>query len=109
MKLGDKLYLITREDLPWSQQAVQAVHAMREFIREHPEVDRQWYEVSNHLAFLAVRNEQELEQLIEKAKWKGVPVAFFREPDRQNELTAIALGPSGRNLCRRFPLALQAC
>jgi len=32
-----KLYLITREDLPPGQQAVQAAHALREFGEHHPD------------------------------------------------------------------------
>lgn len=103
--MAEKLFLVTREDLPWGQQAVQAAHAMREFVREHPEIDRRWYETSNTLALLVVRDERALERLIEQAQWKGVPFAGFREPDRQNELTAVALGPSGGRLCQRLSLA----
>ena len=52
-----KLHLVVRGDLPPGQQAVQAVHAMREFVREYPEVDRHWYEKSNTLALLTVPDE----------------------------------------------------
>jgi len=44
---------------------------------------------------------------MERAAARGVPVAAFFEPDRNNELTAIAMGPSARKLCARLPLALQ--
>lgn len=103
--MAEKLFLVTREDLSWDQQAVQAAHALREFVREHPEVDRCWYETSNTLVLLVVQDEWALERLVEQAQWKGVPFAGFREPDRQNELTAVALGPSGSRLCQRLPLA----
>jgi hypothetical protein len=52
-----KLHLVTRRDLSPGQQAVQAAHALREFIQHHPEVDRDWYERSNTLALLAVEDE----------------------------------------------------
>jgi hypothetical protein len=102
-----KLYLITREDLSPAQQAVQIVHAMREFVREHPEEDLRWYRGSNTLAFLAVADEESLNSLLEKAIMRRIPVSGFREPDRDDELTAIAIGPQGKGLCRRLPLALS--
>lgn len=102
-----KLYLVTREDLPDGQQAVQAVHAMREFTELHPREDREWYEKSKTLALLATKDEPTLRRLLERAQQRGLSVATFYEPDRNNELTAIAIGPRGKNLCRRLPLALD--
>lgn len=102
-----KLFLITRQDLHPGQQAVQAAHALREFSEHYPDEDRQWYQVSNTLAFLATPDESSLKSLLDKARRKGVPVAPFREPDRNDELTAIALGPTGKPLCRRLPKALS--
>jgi len=104
----DKLYLITHEELPPGQQAVQAAHAMRQFGHEHPEIDQRWFQDSNTLALLAARDTKALGKLRDKALRKGVAVAAFYEPDRDNELTAIALGPEGRKLTRRLPLALQS-
>jgi len=101
-----KLHLVTRSDLPAGPQAVQAVHALREFIREHPEEDRVWYEKSNTIAFLAVQDEASLQDLLARARIQGIPASGFKEPDRDNELTAVAIGPSGKRLCRRLPLAL---
>ncbi len=103
-----KLHLVTRQDLSPGQQAVQAAHALREFVREHPEVDQEWYQKSNTLAFLAVADEDELARLLSVAKFRCIPVAGFREPDRNDELTAIAIGPQGKGLCRRLPLALSS-
>lgn len=86
---------------------MQAAHALRQFVAEHPEIDRAWFTSSNTLAFLAVPDEQALGVLYEKALDREIPVAAFREPDRDNELTAIALGPSARKLVRAIPLALK--
>lgn len=99
-----KLYLITRQDLPPEHQAVQACHAMREWSQHHPVEDQDWYKRSNTLALLAVPDEGSLLHLLERAQLQGFPTAGFREPDRENELTAIALGPSARKLCRKLPL-----
>jgi peptidyl-tRNA hydrolase len=98
---------VTRADLSPGQQAVQAAHALRQFVAEHPEIDQEWFRTSNTLALLSVRNEQALGVLLGKAVDRGIPVAAFREPDRGDELTAIALGPEGKKLTKGLPLALN--
>ncbi len=102
-----KLFLITRRDLDPGQQAVQAAHALQEFNIQHPDLARDWHGKSNILAFLSVEDERALGVLLRKARDRIVPVSAFREPDRQNELTALALGYDGRRLVRNLPLALQ--
>lgn len=104
--MAAKLYLVTRSDLPPGQQAVQACHAMRAFVAEHPQLDQLWYTSSNHLAFLSVQDEAGLHDLINRAERRGVRFSLFREPDRDDELTAIALEPAARRLCQGLPLAL---
>ena len=103
-----KLYVIVRSDLEPSQQAVQACHAVVQFQADHPKETEVWYEKSNTLALLGLPNEVALGVIVEKAQRLGVPVACFREPDRNNELTAIALGPQGKRLTRNIPLALSS-
>lgn len=102
-----KLYLITREDLPPGAQAAQLVHAMRQWVEDYPEADRAWFENSNTIVLLAASNEAHLGVIVDQARCREYPVACFREPDRDNELTAIALGPDGKSLTRKLPLALQ--
>jgi peptidyl-tRNA hydrolase len=104
--VAEKLYVIVRADLPLGQQAVQACHALREFVQHHAETDRHWYETSNHLAILSVPNEVALNRLIWKAEMQGLKYSVFKEPDRDNETTAIALEPAARRICRNLPLAL---
>lgn len=101
-----KLFLIVRADLSPGQQAVQAAHALRQFVADHPRVDREWFEVSNTLALLSVPTETDLHALLKRARDRHIEVAPFREPDRDNELTAIALGPRGKKLTQSLPLAL---
>ncbi len=90
-------------------QSVQAQHGLAEFIFQHPEVAREWYKVSNYLGFLSVANEYELSKLIEKAIEQNITFSVFREPDIDNQITAIALEPSSKSkkLCSNLPLALK--
>lgn len=104
-----KLFLITRRDLDPRHQAVQAAHALQEYNIQHPDQTRLWYNQSNTLVFLSVEDEQALGVLLTKARDRLVPVSAFREPDRQNELTALALGNEGRRFVRNLPLALSPC
>lgn len=100
--------MITRRDLDPGYQAVQSMHALRQFTAEHPEVDREWFERSNYLGLLSVSDEIELKNLIERASLQGIRFSIFREPDIEDQITAIALepGPKSKKLCSRLPLAL---
>jgi peptidyl-tRNA hydrolase len=106
--VAEKLYLVVRSDLPAGQQAVQAAHVLREFVQDHEGIERHWYETSNHLAILSVPNEATLNRLIWKADMQGFKYSVFKEPDRGNETTAIALEPAARGLCKHLPLALSS-
>jgi peptidyl-tRNA hydrolase len=102
-----KLFVVTRSDLSEGQQSVQGMHAAIEFTQTHLEETRLWFKESNTLAFLVAENEERLGVLYRKAIDSGVPVVAFREPDRDNELTAIAIGPSGKKLTQGLKLAHQ--
>lgn len=104
--MAAKLFLVTRADLPAGQQAVQVAHAFREFTEQHEEVERAWYRSSNHLAVLSVADEPALFDLVTRAEQRGFKVSLFREPDRGDELTAIALEPAAKRLCQGLKLAL---
>ena len=107
--MAEKLFLITRADLPPGAQAVQAAHAFREIVERHPRIEGEWYKKSNTIALLAVRNEQELLALLRMARDREIPHALFREPDLSSQLTAIALAPceQARRICRSLKLALR--
>ena len=102
----NKLYLVVRSDLSQAQQAVQAAHALQEYNILHPERAREWHASSNTLAFLTVLNEEALAKLVERAGCRGVSFAAFTEPDLSDALTALAIGPDGKNITRDLPLAL---
>lgn len=102
-----KLYLVTREDLPPGQQAVQSAHALTEFLFRHKDESNSWYSTSNTLALLSVPTEDKLLKLAFTASRRGLRFSEFREPDRANELTAIAFEPRAKTLLRDLQLALR--
>lgn len=102
-----KLFLIVRGDLSHGARAAQLCHAMRSFVDEHPAVDREWFLKSNTLVLLEVPDEPTLAALAFEARTRRIPVSVFTEPDMGDQMTAIAVGPSGRKLVRRLPLAFQ--
>ena len=73
---------------------MQMSHAAIDFQHQHPEIAKDWNQNSNYLVFLTARDEQHLEELLQKADFKGLVTTSFREPDINNELTAIAIEPS---------------
>lgn len=104
-----KLHLVVRSDLPPGSQAVQALHAMTEFMVSHPETAKAWHRDSNTIAFLEVQDEESLVRLAARATRLAAPVSPFREPDLGGSLTALAVGPgpAGRKACSGLPLALR--
>lgn len=103
----DRLYLITRRDLPPGPQAVQSCHAMAAFAIEHREAFEAWFQGSNTLALVSVENERELESLLDTANSKGISASDVREPDLEDQLTALAFGPEGRKICRGLTPTLR--
>ena len=81
----DKLYVITRTDLSKSQQAVQAGHALAEYLLKNNTL---WG--NGTLVYLKVKNEKELKSLTKLLKYDRVPFTSFKEPDFNDQLTAIA-------------------
>lgn len=100
----EKLYVVGRADLPPGLRAAQIVHAARVFAENHAEEEQSWYDQSNNLVLLEVKDEQALLALAAAAA--HLHVAINREPDLDNQLTAIALGAGAKRLVRHLPLAL---
>ncbi len=92
--------MVSRRDLTIGTQALQSGHAAIDFQHQHPVEAKEWQRKSNYLAFLTVANEEELIKLISKAILSGVKHTVFREPDIQNQITAVAFEPS--DLARRL-------
>lgn len=107
VKHGDKLFVVVRSDLDPGPQAVQGMHAMRQFISEFPKVEQDWFEASNHIAFLKVDNEVALLKMIDRLTRKGMRVSMFREPDLDDSLTAFATDSASREFLLHLKLALS--
>lgn len=60
-----------------------------------------------YIIVLSVKNEKELQSLLDKATQQKIKTHIFREPDFFGELTAIAFSPSSKNkkLLSNLPLA----
>jgi peptidyl-tRNA hydrolase len=87
----------------------QAVHAAFHFLHDHPSVVRPWLLKSNYLVIVSVPNEDALLDLISEAARRGIERTAVREPDIDDEATAVALAPgdAARKLCANLPLALR--
>jgi peptidyl-tRNA hydrolase len=104
---AEKLYVVVRGDLVPGSQAVQAMHAARQFAEEHREREARWFAESNHIAFLSVSGERELFALRDEARLRGILSSKFEEPDLGGQSTAIVLPPEARRICSRLGLALR--
>ena len=106
---NSKLIIITRSDLEPGAQAVQSSHSAIQFIYDHPEIAKQWYNVSNYLVLLSVKNQKELLDLVDIFNQRGIHISKFYEPDLGNELTSIAIEPTSRarRLVNSLPLLLK--
>ena len=86
-----KLYVLVRKDLPRNYQAVQAGHAVAEYLLHVPELP--WD--NGTLIYLGVRNEAELVSWGERLTNKGLRWFGFKEPDIGDQLTAISVLSDG--------------
>lgn len=103
------MYIIVRSDLkPISYQLPQACHAVCSFIFEHMDLAKQWHEQSDYLVILNVNNEIEILNLLNKANELNIKNSVYREPDLNNEITAITLEPgiNSKKLCQKLKLAM---
>lgn len=104
----EKLYIIVRNDLHPGLQIPQSGHALRQFTEEWPDQDRDWYTHHKNLVCLQIDTKEELVELAYRASREGVACSIYREPDCEDEPTAIALGEGAKRLVRRLRLALAA-
>ena len=79
------LYIIVRKDLSSSQIAVQAGHAVAEYVLDNPQIWR-----NETLIYLGVKNLYQLEKWMNKLSDAEIKFTTWREPDINNEVTAIA-------------------
>jgi hypothetical protein len=87
----------------------QGIHAAFQFAVEHPALVKEWHMNSNYLVVVAVPDEAGLISLWSRAYGKGITNTYVREPDYDNQVTALVLEPgdAARRLCSQYPLALR--
>lgn len=92
-----------RKDLPVAQQLVQAAHAAHES-GLHLCDDKSKV---NYLVALEVANEERLMAAYERLEGRDIQTVLFREPDRDNEATALCTEPicgNRRKIFSKYPL-----
>lgn len=102
----ERLYVVTRRDLPHGPQAVQSCHAAIAFAIEHRECLEGWAIGSNTLVLVSTKDEDELRSLAEAAEGAGILTSRFHEPDLGGSLTGIVMDPRAKRLCRSLPKTL---
>lgn len=87
----------------------QAVHAAFHFSVDHPDLVTDWCSASNFLVVVSVPGEAALVALQDQATAAGIRSTLVREPDVDDQATALALEPgkTARKLCAQLPLALR--
>jgi hypothetical protein len=83
-----RMYVLVRKDLSTVYGAVQGAHAVAQYALEHPEEFKQWG--NEYLIFLGVRNLMDLRYWGVRLKENCKVCSVFREPDLDNQETAIA-------------------
>lgn len=95
--MSPKLYVVVSRDMKASHRAIQAGHAVADFLIKNP--DSKWR--GHSLVYLKVDTEEELEMLL----MSEAEIGYFREPYWNNKLTAVALhGPGVSELLSGLPL-----
>jgi len=83
-----KMYVLIRRDLPHHYRYVQGAHALASYALKFPEEFREWN--NETIVFLDVKTENKLMLATTQLHDSGNSVAFFNEPDLDNQLTATA-------------------
>lgn len=84
-----RLYVIVRKKMKCSIPAVQAGHALAQWMLDNPEQAKEWN--NSYLIYLQLKNLIKLDRWMFKLDTKNIPYTVFREPDLDNEPTAIAV------------------
>lgn len=103
-----KLIVVTRQDITPGYAATQSVHVALLFAQEFPQIYEKWSK-DPYLALLSARSEEELSNLISKLEKSKIKFSVFREPDINNQVTAICIEPSeaSRRITSSLPKMLR--
>lgn len=81
---------MVRSDLPPGLQLAQVAHAAIGIALEAPEVVAGWHEASNNIVVVSAASETQLLELVDRCAPSAHP---FREPDLDDQVTAVAFRP----------------
>jgi hypothetical protein len=81
------IYILTRADLPPTDQAIQACHAGMEICKKHPT------DHPERLVMLSVPDQDHLLSWSDRLHRAGIEHACFEEPDHDRSWTALATAP----------------
>lgn len=94
--------MIVREDIGLSSCAVQAGHVVFKAACETQ------FNTHPHFVYLTVKNLSRLSSAIDKLLNKNLAITIWQEPDLDNEITAVAIGPiiskEDRKLFKKYQL-----
>lgn len=101
--------VVVRRDLKPGQQMAQALHAAFSFSVQNPDLTSDWHDISNYIVVLSVKDQDELKKLIQKCWDSKLIFTAFREPDLNNDFTAICIEPSDETarITSSLPLAFK--
>ena len=104
-----KLYVVVRKDICPGYQVAQSCHAAIQYVFDHPEQSKIWHETSDYIVVLNIDDEDKLKELMNEATKRNIKFSFYREPDLDNQYTAVSLEPTKetKSLCRGLKLALS--
>lgn len=91
----EKLYVVVRRDLEVGLRTAQAGHALIGWVMEYGRPP-------DNLVVLAVPSLEELHRVYDRCR--DVRMVGFHEPDLNDELTAVAVGPEGWRALSSLPL-----
>lgn len=81
---------------------MQTAHAVADFAIEHSEQFKAWQKGSNYLCCLCVETEESIKGLIEELKFFNIKHTVFKEPDIDNQITAVAVESLPEKLHKKF-------
>ena len=90
-------------------QVAQTTHAALGMAVKYPKLIEVWDRISKYLVCVSVKDEDELKKLASKCEARDLRFFVFKEPDIDNQITAIAIEPSDitQKLISNFPLTLK--
>lgn len=94
-----KMYILTRNDISSSYAAAQGGHALAQMYEEGK--TENWR--NGYLIYLSLPYSQ-IPEWIWKLEKEEIPHAIWREPDQNNEITAIAAYPENGNIFKKLKL-----